>query len=114
LAELKLHFTEGEIVELMAASGLFNYFNRFNNLLAMEPNPGRRGGRIGDDPRIATDALCATEIDWDAAGGKDMQLDRIMTLAVLMAAATMSARAAKVEAPLLSPSTLQTARTPER
>lgn len=41
LAELKTHFTEGEIVELMAASGLFNYFNRFNNLLAMEPTqPG--------------------------------------------------------------------------
>lgn len=37
LADLKAHFTEGEIVELMAASGLFNYFNRFNNLLAMEP-----------------------------------------------------------------------------
>jgi uncharacterized peroxidase-related enzyme len=37
LGELKVHFTEGEIVELMAASGLFNYFNRFNNLLAMEP-----------------------------------------------------------------------------
>lgn len=41
LAELKSHYTEGEIVELMAASGLFNYFNRFNNLLAMEPTvPG--------------------------------------------------------------------------
>ena len=37
LEDLKVHFTEGEIVELMAASGLFNYFNRFNNLLAMEP-----------------------------------------------------------------------------
>jgi uncharacterized peroxidase-related enzyme len=37
LAELKHFFDEGEIVELMAASGLFNYFNRFNNLLAMEP-----------------------------------------------------------------------------
>ena len=36
LAELKAHFTEGEIVELMTASGQFNYFNRFNNLLAME------------------------------------------------------------------------------
>jgi uncharacterized peroxidase-related enzyme len=43
LAELKLHFTEGEIVELMAASGLFNYFNRFNNLLAMEPTPAGAG-----------------------------------------------------------------------
>lgn len=41
VAALKQHFTEGEIVELMAASGLFNYFNRFNNLLAMEPtSPG--------------------------------------------------------------------------
>ena len=41
LTELKAHYTEGEIVELMAASGLFNYFNRFNNLLAMEPTqPG--------------------------------------------------------------------------
>jgi uncharacterized peroxidase-related enzyme len=39
LAELKRFFDEGEIVELMAASGLFNYFNRFNNLLAMEPTP---------------------------------------------------------------------------
>jgi uncharacterized peroxidase-related enzyme len=43
LAELKTHFTEGEIVELMAASGLFNYFNRFNNLLAMEPTPPGAG-----------------------------------------------------------------------
>lgn len=41
IADLRQHFTEGEIVELMAASGLFNYFNRFNNLLAMEPTqPG--------------------------------------------------------------------------
>ena len=30
-------FSEGEVVELMAAIGLFNYFNRFNNLLEMEP-----------------------------------------------------------------------------
>ena len=30
-------FSEGEVVELMAAIGLFNYFNRFNNLLDMEP-----------------------------------------------------------------------------
>jgi alkylhydroperoxidase family enzyme len=30
-------YTEGEVVELMAAIGLFNYFNRFNNLLDMEP-----------------------------------------------------------------------------
>jgi uncharacterized peroxidase-related enzyme len=43
LADLKTHFTEGEIVELMAASGLFNYFNRFNNLLAMEPTQAGAG-----------------------------------------------------------------------
>ncbi len=29
-------YSEGEVVELMAAIGLFNYFNRFNNLLDME------------------------------------------------------------------------------
>jgi uncharacterized peroxidase-related enzyme len=34
--EMRDVFTEGEVVELMAAIGLFNYFNRFNNLLAME------------------------------------------------------------------------------
>lgn len=34
---LKRFYSEGEIVELMAAIGLFNYFNRFNNLLQMEP-----------------------------------------------------------------------------
>jgi hypothetical protein len=27
----------------MAASGLFNYFNRFNNLLAMEPTQAGAG-----------------------------------------------------------------------
>jgi uncharacterized peroxidase-related enzyme len=43
LTDLKAHFNEGEIVELMAASGLFNYFNRFNNLLAMEPTRAGSG-----------------------------------------------------------------------
>lgn len=38
---LREHFDEGEVVELMAAIGLFNYFNRFNNALQMEPTkPG--------------------------------------------------------------------------
>jgi alkylhydroperoxidase family enzyme len=36
-AELRKHFDEGEIVELLAAIGLFNYFNRFNDALEMEP-----------------------------------------------------------------------------
>ena len=35
--ELRSHFDEGEIVELAAAIGLFNYFNRFNDALKMEP-----------------------------------------------------------------------------
>jgi uncharacterized peroxidase-related enzyme len=37
MARLKRFYSEGEIVELMASIGLFNYFNRFNNLLEMEP-----------------------------------------------------------------------------
>ena len=36
-AKLQTFYSEGEIVELMAAIGLFNYFNRFNDLLKMEP-----------------------------------------------------------------------------
>jgi uncharacterized peroxidase-related enzyme len=36
-ASLRQHFEEGEIIELAAAIGLFNYFNRFNNSLKMEP-----------------------------------------------------------------------------
>ncbi len=40
-AELRRFYDEGEIIELMAAIGLFNYFNRFNNALQMEPTrPG--------------------------------------------------------------------------
>ena len=35
--ELRKHFDEGEIIELAAAIGLFNYFNRFNDVLKMEP-----------------------------------------------------------------------------
>lgn len=36
-ANLRQHFDEGELVELLAAIGLFNYFNRFNDALLMEP-----------------------------------------------------------------------------
>jgi alkylhydroperoxidase family enzyme len=40
-ADLRKHFDEGEIIELAAAVGLFNYFNRFNNVMRMEPTkPG--------------------------------------------------------------------------
>jgi uncharacterized peroxidase-related enzyme len=37
LEKLKRFYSEGEIVELLASVGLFNYFNRFNNMLRMEP-----------------------------------------------------------------------------
>jgi uncharacterized peroxidase-related enzyme len=37
LARLRRFYSEGEVIELMASIGLFNYFNRFNNMLQMEP-----------------------------------------------------------------------------
>jgi len=35
--QLRQHYDEGQIIELAAAIGLFNYFNRFNDALQMEP-----------------------------------------------------------------------------
>ena len=43
-AELRTFYSEGEIVELLCAIGLFNYFNRFNNALKMEPTKPGEGG----------------------------------------------------------------------
>ena len=43
-AELRGYYSEGEIVELLCAIGLFNYFNRFNNALNMEPTKPGEGG----------------------------------------------------------------------
>jgi uncharacterized peroxidase-related enzyme len=43
-AELRGFYSEGEIVELLCAIGLFNYFNRFNNALQMEPTKAGEGG----------------------------------------------------------------------
>ena len=49
-SELRQHFDEGEIIELLAAIGLFNYFNRFNDALLMEPTasvtPSRSEGAL--------------------------------------------------------------------
>jgi alkylhydroperoxidase family enzyme len=40
---LRQHYSEGELVEMVAVIGLFNYFNRFNNVFEMEPTqPGER------------------------------------------------------------------------
>lgn len=43
-AELRGYFSEGEIVELLCAIGLFNYFNRFNDALRMQPTKPGEGG----------------------------------------------------------------------
>ena len=43
-AELRGFYSEGEIVELLCAIGLFNYFNRFNNALQMQPTQPGEGG----------------------------------------------------------------------
>ncbi len=43
---LRSFYSEGEIVELMAAIGLFNYFNRFNDLLEMEPTQPARAEEL--------------------------------------------------------------------
>lgn len=46
-AELRGFYSEGEVVELLCAIGLFNYFNRFNNALQMEPTrPGEGGNAV--------------------------------------------------------------------
>jgi alkylhydroperoxidase family enzyme len=38
-AALREHFDEGQIVELAAVIGLFNYFNRFNDALRVAITP---------------------------------------------------------------------------
>ena len=48
-AELRNYYDEGEIVELLCAIGLFNYFNRFNNALRMEPTKAGEGGPATHD-----------------------------------------------------------------
>ena len=38
-ADLREHFDEGEIIEMAAVIGLFNYFNRFNDALKVPITP---------------------------------------------------------------------------
>lgn len=52
-AELRKYYDEGEVVELLCAIGLFNYFNRFNNALRMEPTKAGEGGPITHDAETA-------------------------------------------------------------
>jgi uncharacterized peroxidase-related enzyme len=53
-AELRSYYSEGEIVELLCAIGLFNYFNRFNNALQMEPTKPGEGGCVAATPEAAS------------------------------------------------------------
>jgi uncharacterized peroxidase-related enzyme len=55
--ELHTFYSEGEIVELLCAIGLFNYFNRFNNALKMEPTKPGEGGALQQS--IATQTAVA-------------------------------------------------------
>jgi uncharacterized peroxidase-related enzyme len=55
-AELRTHYSEGEIVELLCAIGLFNYFNRFNNALQMQPTRPGEGGCAPATPEPAAAA----------------------------------------------------------
>lgn len=57
-AELRGFYSEGEVVELLCAIGLFNYFNRFNNALKMEPTKPGEGGCAAPD--ITTEASITT------------------------------------------------------
>ena len=42
--DLRAHFDEGQILELTAVAGLFNFFNRFNDALQVEiTQPGWPG-----------------------------------------------------------------------
>jgi uncharacterized peroxidase-related enzyme len=52
-AELRSFYSEGEIVELLCAIGLFNYFNRFNNALQMEPTKPGEGGCAPEPAKAA-------------------------------------------------------------
>lgn len=53
-AELQSFYSDGEIVELLCSIGLFNYFNRFNNALLMEPTkPGEGGCAAASEPKEA-------------------------------------------------------------
>jgi len=52
-AELKSFYSDGEIVELLCSIGLFNYFNRFNNALRMEPTKPGEGGCSAPEPSTA-------------------------------------------------------------
>lgn len=59
-AELRTHYSEGEIVELLCAIGLFNYFNRFNDALQMQSTKPGEGAREEHASEAATETIQST------------------------------------------------------
>ncbi|HEV2133976.1 MAG TPA: carboxymuconolactone decarboxylase family protein [Terracidiphilus sp.] len=55
-AELRTYYSEGELVELLCAIGLFNYFNRFNDALQMQSTKPGEGARTEPASESATEA----------------------------------------------------------
>lgn len=58
-AELRAYYSEGEIVELLCAIGLFNYFNRFNDALRMQPTKPGEGKSSAADSDPMSDRISA-------------------------------------------------------
>lgn len=46
-AQVREHFDDGQVIELAAVIGLFNYFNRFNDALRVEVTPAGRPPTTG-------------------------------------------------------------------
>ncbi len=46
--DLQEHFDEGQVIEIAAVIGLFNYFNRFNDALHIEVTPPAKKPGQGD------------------------------------------------------------------
>ncbi len=53
-AELCVYYSEGEIVEILCAIGLFNYFNRFNDALQMRSTQLGEGAGTGPVPETSS------------------------------------------------------------
>jgi uncharacterized peroxidase-related enzyme len=58
-AVLRTYYSDGEIVELLCSIGLFNYFNRFNNALRMEPTRAGEGAPVAVTPAERPEAVAA-------------------------------------------------------
>lgn len=82
--QLREHFDDGQIVEIVCVIGLFNYFNRVNNALqielttkgaAMERDFNRVADGIEDDPHhdVAESATEPAQTDESSRIDEDME-----------------------------------------